>query len=67
MRIILLCALVLLTGCSYPNELRVTEYGANSALSWLVGAELGGCRVVSRGNVKATVTYKGQKCTVTAK
>ena len=54
-------------GCSYPNELRVTEYGANSALSWLVGAELGGCRVVSKGNVKATVTYKGEKCTVTWK
>ena len=64
--LVLLLALFL-TGCSYPNELRVTEYGANSALSWLAGAELGGCRVVSKGNVKATVTYKGEKCTVTWK
>ena len=65
MRIILLLLIAFLAGCSYPNELRVTEYdGRAGIMPWSAGAEGAGCRIVSRGTIKASVTYKGERCVV---
>jgi len=68
MRTILLLLAVFLSGCSYPNELRVTEYdGRAGIMPWSAAAEGAGCRIVSRGTIKARVEYKGDRCVVTLK
>ena len=64
MRNLSLISLVILVGCAYPNEIRVTEYGAGATLITPITGEVGGCRVVTKGSVKASVTYDGEKCSV---
>jgi len=63
MRIIIMLAAITISGCSlFPadNELRVTEYGTG----WLTGS-VGGCRVVSNGEMKGIeIIYDGEKCKV---
>lgn len=65
MRIILLISIVLLAGCSTltdpPNEIRVTEYGANGSYLAQFDGKVAGVRVVTKGTVKGCLEYKGPK------
>ena len=65
MRIILLISIVLLVGCSTltdpPNEIRVTEYGANGSYLAQFDGKVAGVRVVSKGTIKGCLEYKGPK------
>lgn len=66
MKPFLLLLSIALSGCASftepPNELRVTEYGADGSYLAQASGMVAGCRAVQAGDVKGCMVFKGKTC-----